>query len=71
MNKSLKHSKSPGEDNVLNEYFIDAGDILLSHLTDIFNGIFNCGIFPESWSKGIIVPFLKKVTRHWSTTIVR
>ena len=62
MIKSLKHSKSPGEDtcNVLNEYFIEAGDILLGHLTDIFNGIFNSGIFPESWSKGIIVPVFKK-----------
>ena len=56
MIKSLNHSKSPGEDNVLNEYFIEAGDILLSYLTDIFNGLFNSGIFPESWSKGIIVP---------------
>ena len=58
--KSLKHSKSPGEDNILNEYFIEAGDILLSHLTDIFNGIFNSGVFPESWSKGIIIPVFKK-----------
>ena len=59
--KSLKNSKSPGEDNILNEYFIEAGDILISHITDIFNGIFNTGVFPESWSKGIIVPVYKKV----------
>ena len=58
--KSLKNSKSPGEDNILNEYFIEAGDILISHITDIFNGIFNTGVFPESWSKGIIVPVYKK-----------
>ena len=61
--KSLKNSKSPGEDNILNEHFIEAGDILISHITDIFNGIFNTGVFPESWSKGIIefiVPVYKK-----------
>ena len=58
--KSLKNSKSPGLDNILNEYFLEAGDILIGHLTDIFNGIFNSGVFPESWSKGIIVPVYKK-----------
>ena len=57
---SLKKSKSPGEDNVLNEYFIEAGDILISHIKDIFNGIFNSGDFPDFWSKGIIVPVYKK-----------
>ena len=57
---SLKKSKSPGEDNILNEYFIEAEDILISHITDIFNGIFNSGVFPELWSKGIIVPVHKK-----------
>ena len=58
--KSLKKSKSPGEDNVLNEYFIEAGDILITHITDIFNGIFNSRVFPEHWSKGIIISVYKK-----------
>ena len=68
---SLKKSKSPGEDNVLNEYFIEAGDILISHITDIFNGIFNSGVFPDFWSKELLYMCIKKVIQHWQITIVR
>lgn len=57
---SLKRNKSAGTDNLLNEYFLDAGDILAVHLTDLFNGIFNSGTFPALWSQGIIVPVFKK-----------
>ena len=35
-NKSLKHGKSCGIDTLLKEYFLEAGDILLSHVTDLF-----------------------------------
>ena len=44
--KSLKHSKSPGEDNVLNEYFIEEGDILTlsSCMSKLFTFV-NCRQF--------------------------
>ena len=58
--KSLKREKAPGSDNLLNEYFLETADIICSHLTDLFNGIFASGKFPESWTEGIIVPVFKK-----------
>ena len=58
--KSLKREKSCGSDNILNEYFIETGDILLSHLTELFNLILETGYFPDSWADGIIIPLFKK-----------
>ena len=58
--KSLKREKAPGSDNLLNEYFLETADTICSHLTDLFNGIFASGKFPESWTEGIIVPVCKK-----------
>ncbi|MEW8547527.1 MAG: reverse transcriptase family protein, partial [Candidatus Thiodiazotropha sp.] len=58
--KSLKHGKACGADNLLNEYFLEAGDILLSHLTELFNLLLDTGCFPESWADGIIIPLFKK-----------
>ena len=64
--KKLESNKAicPG-DNLLNEYFIESSDIISGHLTDMFNIIFDSGIFPECWSKGYIVPLHKK-ERHQS-----
>lgn len=33
--KALKREKSPGSDNLLNEYFIESIDISSSHICDI------------------------------------
>ena len=41
--KKLKRDKSCGSDSLLNEYFLEAGDILLSHLTELFNVILDSG----------------------------
>ncbi len=59
---SLKRGKAYAGDCVLNEYFISAGDILLSHLTDLFNVILDTGYFLEEWSRGIIIPLFKRGT---------
>ena len=61
--KKLKRDKSSGSDNILNEYFLEAGDILLSHLTELFNLVLDSCHFPESWSDGIIIPLFKKGDR--------
>ena len=53
-------NKACGSDRLLNEYFIESCDILAGHITEIFNIILNLGIFPEIWTKGIIVPLDKK-----------
>ena len=48
-------------DNLLiNEYFVEASDIIASHQVDLFNAIFESGYFPEKWTEGIIVPVFKK-----------
>ena len=57
---NLKRNKAHGHDNLLNEYFLESFDILGGHLVDIFNAVFDSGIFPESWSKGVIIPIHKK-----------
>ena len=46
--KSLKQGKDCGSDNLLNEYFLEAGDILLSHITELFNALLDSGCFPDS-----------------------
>jgi hypothetical protein len=58
--KTLKRNKSPGNDFLLNEYFIESIDILGCHICDIFNCILDSGFFPESWTEGVIIPLHKK-----------
>ena len=55
----LKRRKAGSDDWMLNEFFLCAGDILLAHLTDLFNMILNTGVFPDKWMEGIIVPLYK------------
>ena len=57
----MKSNKSCApNDLLLNEFFIESADILVGHITDIFNIIYDSGYFPQSWSEGFIVPLLKK-----------
>ena len=58
--KKLKTGKSHGADNILNKYLIETVDILGSHLCDLFNSILESGVFPESWTEGIVIPIFKK-----------
>ncbi len=37
-----------------------AGDILVSHITDLFNILLDSGCFPQDWTAGIIIPIFKK-----------
>ena len=60
---SLKRGKSPGFDGILNDFFIDGKEFLIPYLVKIYNNIFDSGIYPESWCKGLIVPIHKKGDR--------
>ena len=60
VNAAIKRMKSAPNDLLLNEFFIESADILVGHITDIFNSIYDSGYFPQSWSEGSIVPLLKK-----------
>ena len=73
--KSLKRNKTPGNDQLLNEYFVECIDILASHLCDIFNGILNSGHYPASWMEGLIIPLHKngdksEVTNYRGITLL-
>ncbi|XP_060584147.1 uncharacterized protein LOC132740284 [Ruditapes philippinarum] len=59
--KRLNRNKaSCPSDDLLNEYFIFSIDILVGHITDLFNRVFDAGYFPEIWSEGFIIPLHKK-----------
>ncbi len=57
--RKLNRQKAEAGDHLLNEYFLEAGDIIAAHLTDIFNLVFNSGHFPDAWTEGFIVPLYK------------
>ena len=57
---SMKHNRSPGYDNILNECLLYCNDKILCITTCIFNHLFHLTTFPECWSKGMIVPVYKK-----------
>ena len=46
---SLKRGKNPGFDGVLNDFFLDAEEFMISYLVKIYNKIYDSGIYPESW----------------------
>ena len=58
--KKLNTNKSVGDDNLINEYFKNAAEILIEPLFTLFNKIFDSRSFPENWATGLIVPLHKK-----------
>ena len=58
--KQLKTNKSGGQDNLINEFFIHGKIVLVPILCNLFNKIFETGIFPQEWSEGCIIPLHKK-----------
>ena len=57
--KSLKNNKSPGIDNILNEYIKRTEPLFMSLYVKTFNVIFDTGVLPDSWLNGIIMPIYK------------
>ena len=58
--KQLSRNKSPGKDNLLNEYFMESIELLIELLGFLFNNILNSGYFPSQLTEGIIIPLHKK-----------
>ena len=58
--KKLKNSKSPGVDNIVNEFLKYCPIDCIHVLCRFFNIIFNTGIVPTEWCLGIILPIYKK-----------
>ena len=58
--KSLKRNKSQDFENNVADFFIDCNDFISPYLCKIYNEVLNSGSYPEAWSKGIIIPILKR-----------
>ena len=58
--RRLKSGKAVDADQVLNEFLKSTERVILPVLVKLCNAIFNQGIFPEEWTKSIIVPLHKK-----------
>lgn len=58
--RNLKNSKSPGLDNILNEYIKNTKLLMLPLYVKLFNAVLDSGIIPSSWVEGIIIPLYKK-----------
>ena len=58
--KSIKLNKSPGPDNILNEMLQSTSSDITPFLTNLFQFIFKNHIFPNEWTKSIIIPIYKK-----------
>ena len=56
----LKSGKAAGTDQVINQFLKSTERVILPFLVKLCNAIFNQGIFPEEWTKSIIVPQHKK-----------
>ena len=57
---SMKAKSAPGVDGICSEVFKCTANIVSKYLVCFFNEIFECGLFPDSWSKNIISPIHKK-----------
>ncbi|XP_053375116.1 uncharacterized protein LOC123554108 isoform X1 [Mercenaria mercenaria] len=57
---TLKRQKSAGVDMLIPEIFLDSKHILAPLLCKLFNFMYTNCVYPENWTKGIIVPVPKK-----------
>ena len=56
----LKCGKSGGENLIINELLMNGFSVLCPYMLQLFNFIFEAGIFPEMWGNGLLVPLHKK-----------
>ncbi|CAL4108263.1 unnamed protein product, partial [Meganyctiphanes norvegica] len=55
----LKNNKSPGIDNILNEFLKYCPNELLPVIVKLFNIVLDSGIIPSEWTIGVIKPLYK------------
>ena len=58
--KTLNNSKSPGINNIINEYIKNSQSKRLPFYVPSFNTILKSGMYPSQWSIGTIKPIYKK-----------
>jgi hypothetical protein len=57
---SLNSGKAGGTDGIVAEMLKGGNSEVLSFLVKLYNKVFNSGIYPDDWSKAIVVPIHKK-----------
>ena len=63
-----KNGKAAGPDRIIGELLKHAGHLAVNFLVKFFNVLFDHGIYPDSWTEGIIVHLFKRVTKMIQTT---
>ena len=58
--KNLKKRKAAGPDGLVAEMFLSSSHIVVPYLLKVFNCIYSAGVFPELWSKAVIIPIYKE-----------
>lgn len=58
--RNLKRDKAGGCDGIKAEFYKVNNPILVNFIQQIFNNVFESGVYPEAWSKCMIVPLYKK-----------
>ena len=58
--RNLKPGKSAGPDKIICEMLKHANERVFDFFVQLFNKLYDEGIFPKEWSKSIIVPIHKK-----------
>lgn len=58
--KKLKNNKACGNDNIFNEYIKSTSSVMMPIYVNLFNLLFDKGIFPSVWLEGIIRPIYKR-----------
>ena len=62
--KTLQTNKSPGLDNIFNEFIINGGESLYLTLAIFFNMCLDNHIFPDDLKLSNIIPLFKKGKRN-------
>ena len=62
--KRLKPNKSSGIDALIPELFISSSNILSPLMCRLFNYMYENAVYPDCWTKGVIVPVPKKGSIH-------
>ena len=56
----VKFRQAAGPDGMLGEFFKFAVDEVVNFLTNLFNSLFDKGVYPKNWTESILLPFSKK-----------
>ena len=61
--KRIQCGKACGIDGIVGEMLKSGGELTIHFLRELFNKIFDSGVYPKEWSKAIVVPIFKKGDR--------